>query len=152
MPIILLDDLSNFLREANKEYHLADEAVKDNPLLVSPGYLKRRESAAESFYPHIVSRLMKGDDTVDASVASVRLYFGTYSEDVTNGWRELFNLMEHTRQALLKKRTIAKRFRLELPIHWEMVEDQPYPAWMGFMDLKYTIAQPQEELEYNGRP
>lgn len=149
ITVLLLDELAKFLREANKEYHLIDDLVKENPLIVAPGYLKRRESAAESFYPHIVPRLIKGEDTLDdGSAVTIRMYFGTYSEDVTNGWRELFHLMECTRQALLKKRTIANQFRLLMPIKWEMVEDQPYPAWMGYMDVKYTIGQPMEELEY----
>lgn len=146
IPVLLLDALADFLRQANQDYRLEDETVQDNPLLVVPGYLKRRETATETFYPHIAARLIKGDDTVDGSTASVRLYFGTYSENVADGWRELYNLMEHSRQALLKQRTIASRFRLKLPVHWEMVEDQPYPEWVGTMDLIYEIAQPQEEI------
>lgn len=146
IPILLLDELAAFLRKVNKDYRLTDEAVKENPLLVVPGYLKRRENAVETFYPHIVPRLIKGDDTTDGSVANVRVYFGTYAEDVNEGWRELYNLMEHSRQALLKQRTIVNRFRLKLPVHWEMVEEQPYPAWVGTMDLSYEIAQPQEEV------
>lgn len=146
IPVLLLDALADFLRAANKDYRLEDEAAKDNPLLVVPGYLKRRENTAQIFYPHIVPRLMKGDDAVDGSTAIVRLYFGTYSEDAADGWRELYNLMEHSRQALLKQRTIASRFRLKLPVHWEMLEDQSYPEWVGTMDLIYEIAQPQEEI------
>lgn len=148
IPVILLDELAKFLKEANKEYHLSDEKVKDKKLIAVAGFLKRRENAKEMFFPHIVPRLIKGDDTETGSNVTVRIYFGTYCEDVNDGWRELFNLMEHSRQALLKQRTIANRFRLELPIHYEIYEDQPYPEWFGFMDVKYTIAQPQEEFIY----
>lgn len=149
IPVILLDELAKFLKTANKDYRLLDERVKDNELLVTPGFLKQRESASEIFFPHIVPRFIKGADTVNGSTVTVRIYFGTYCEEVTNGWRELFNLMEHTRQALLKKRTIANKFRMELPINYEMPEDQPYPEWVGYMDVIYTVAQPMEEIDYD---
>lgn len=148
-PVILLEELARYLKLANKDYRLTDEAVKNNPLTVVPGFLKRRENADEQFFPHIVPRLIRGTDTDDGSTATVRIYFGTYCEDVADGWRELFNLMEHSRQALLKQRTIADKFRLLLPIKYEMPEEQPYPEWVGYMDVIYTIYQPQEEIIYD---
>lgn len=146
IPVLLLDTLADFLREVNRDYRREDAAVNGNPLFVEPWYFKRSETAAETFYPYIAPRLIKGDDTANGSTVSVRLYFGTYSENAAEGWRELYNLMEHSRQALLKKRVLANRFRLKLPIHWEVPEDQAHPEWAGVLDLIYEIAQPQEEI------
>lgn len=150
IPIILLDELADFLKEANKTFVPSDERIKNNELNVMPGYLKRREKANEKLFPYIVPRLIKGEDADDGSAVTVRIYFATYCEDVLNAWRELYNLMEHSRQALLKQRTLANKFRLKLPISYEMLEDQPYPEWLGWMDVQYEIFQPQEEEFIDG--
>ena len=61
----------------------------------------------------------------------------------------MFNLMEHVRQALLKKRTVANKHRLILPIKSKVVEDQPFPQWQGLMTVSYTLGKPvEEEINY----
>ena len=71
--------------------------------------------------------------------------FGTYSEDVETGWRDLMNLMEMGRLALLRQRTIAKKYRLQLPLTTEATEDQPYPEWVGYVTAEYLMPLPEEE-------
>ena len=144
-PTRLLDALAAYLQSACSTYYLTDEKVKDNPLIVSPGFLKKRTSAAEMPYPHIVPRFLKCDDESDGSRVTVRIYCGTYSEDVETGWRDLMNLMEMGRLALLKQRTIAKKYRLQLPVTTEATEDQPYPEWVGYITAEYLMPLPEEE-------
>lgn len=144
---VLLDELAKFLKEVNKDYRLSDELVRGNELIVVPGFLKRRENAIETFYPHIVPRFIKGSDTTSDSNVSVKIFFGTYCEDVNDGWRELYNLMEHTRLALLKQKIIGKKFMLEGNLEYEIPEEQPYPEWVGFMSAEYSIPRPREELK-----
>ena len=145
-PTRLLDALAEYLRGACETYFLTDDKVKDNPLIVSPGFLKKRTTASEMPYPHIVPRFLKCEDEDGGSTVTVRIYFGTYSEDVETGWRDLMNLMEMGRLALLKQRTIAKKYRLQLPIVSEATEDQPYPEWVGYITAVYTMPLPEEEL------
>lgn len=148
IPVRLIDDLAAFIGEVNQNFRASDPNIEDHALKVSAGYLKEREEdeTEYNFLPCVIVRLIAGDDTQNGSTARVRLYFGTYCEEAAGGWRELFNLMEHTRQALLRQRTIVNRHRLELPIHWEIPEEQPFPAYVGFMELTYQIAQPREEI------
>ena len=144
-PTRLLDALAAYLQGECSTYFLTDEKVKDNPLTVSPGFLKKRTTASEMPYPHIVPRFLKCDDASDGSKVTVRIYFGTYSEDVETGWRDLMNLMEMGRLALLKQRTIAKKYRLQLPLTTEATEDQPYPEWVGYITAEYLMPLPEEE-------
>lgn len=141
IPALLIEELVNFLKDANKNFRLTEKGYEDKGLLVVPAYIKQRESPQENFYPHIVVRPLKGADDTEGSTADVRLIFGTHSTDVNEGWRELLSLMEHTRQALLKQRILAKKFALCLPTAWEFEEQQPFPEWVGYMELKYSIAQ-----------
>ncbi len=144
-PTRLLDALAAYLRSECSTYFLTDEKVKDNPLTVSPGFLKKRTTASEMPYPHIVPRFLKCSDEADGSKVTVRIYFGTYSEDVETGWRDLMNLMEMGRLALLKQRTIAKKYRLQLPLTTEATEDQPYPEWVGYITAEYLMHLPAAE-------
>ena len=145
-PTRLLDALAEYLRSACETYFLTDEKVKDKTLIVSPGFLKKRTTASEMPYPHIVPRFLKCEDEDGGSTVTVRIYFGTYSEDVETGWRDLMNLMEMGRLALLKQRTVAKKYRLQLPLVSEATEDQPYPEWVGYITAVYTMPLPEEEL------
>ena len=144
-PTRLLDALATYLQGECSTYFLTDEKVKDNPLTVSSGFLKKRTTASEMPYPHIVPRFLKCSDEADGSKVTVRIYFGTYSEDVETGWRDLMNLMEMGRLALLKQRTIAKKYRLQLPLTTEATEDQPYPEWVGYITAEYLMPLPEEE-------
>ena len=144
-PTRLLDALAAYLRSECSTYFLTDEKVKDNPLTVSPGFLKKRTTASEMPYPHIVPRFLKCDDASDGSKVTVRIYCGAYSEDVETGWRDLMNLMEMGRLALLRQRTIAKKYRLQLPLTTEATEDQPYPEWVGYITAEYLLPLPEEE-------
>jgi len=147
IPVNLLNDLVEFLNGINKDYRLLDEKVKDNPLIIVPGWLKQKERANEIQYPHIVPRFLGSEDGADGvSRANLRIYYGTYCEDVNKGGLELFNLLEHNRQALLKTRTIANKHRLDLPVKVVIPEEQPYPEWVGYIDVQYIIGQPLEEV------
>lgn len=144
-PARLLDALAAYLQKECSAYFLTDDKVKGNPLIVSPGFLKKRTSASEMPYPHIVPRFLKCVDESDGSTVTVRIYFGTYSEDVEAGWRDLMNLLEMGRLALLRQRTIAKKYRLQLPVTSEATEDQPYPEWVGYITAEYQMPLPEEE-------
>lgn len=147
-PINLMDSLVTLLKKANKDYYLTDELVKDNSLIVTAGYLPVRDEAEENFFPHIIVQIPKIEDSSDCSIAHVTIEFGTYSENGTDGWRELYNLIEHSRQVILKNKIVGRKYSLTLPTICEIPADQPYPIFVGFLDLKYTIAQTVEELIY----
>ena len=64
------------------------------------------------------------------------------------GCLSLYNLMEHVRQALLTKRTLGGRSRMLFPLEGEIVDPQPFPQWQGRLTVSYTIAQPEEEVDF----
>jgi hypothetical protein len=84
------------------------------------------------------------------SEARVNIYVGTYSES-PEGWRDVANVVEHIRHTLLKKRTVANKFRLALPMKSTIpTEEQPYPNWVGWLETRWVIAQPVEEVFIDG--
>lgn len=150
-PVNLMYALANLLKEANKNYFLTDELAKDKKLIIVPGRLPIKDSSKECKTPSITPVVIDIEDEVydgfsGKSTALVRIYIVTYNEDLSIGWQELYNLAEHTRQAILKKRTIGNKFELQLPLKSQFPEplEQPDPNWIGFIEARYIVGQVKE--------
>lgn len=161
-PTGLVTALKAEIEDAVKGYKMQAENQGDKRVSVYAQYIRGEiiDGAAEgddeigdTYYPLIIVTYQGGkDDTPtrespreEASVANIGLTFSTYGEDEA-AWMDLLNIMEHVRQRVLTKRTVADEYRLVLPIEWHTIETQPYPFWFGYGTLQYTIAQPQESF------
>ncbi len=148
-PVILVDELRDYLKLVVEKYWFETNKKEVNkPPQVISGYLPAKKATDIPDFPFILVRLSDGEDA-DSSTVTVYVVIGTYSEDAQNGWRDPANIVERVRQSLLKKRTLANRFRLEMPLKYELPDEQPVPHWFGIITTKWTIPQLQEELIYD---
>lgn len=146
----LMDNLAEFLRAAVKEYCTIQKAG-EIPVEVYAGYPPIRTDSRETA-SFIYALVISADDTSDEqlSMATVEIGFSIYDEDKVDGWRSLFNLLEHVRQYILKYRFIADKNRMEFPVKLKIPDEQPYPQWQGTITVNYTIGQPTEEgIDYD---
>lgn len=146
----LMDNLAVFLRAAVKEYCTMQKAG-EIPVEVYAGYPPIRADSRETA-SFIYALVISADDTADEqlSMATVEIGFSIYDEDKADGWRSLFNLLEHIRQHILKHRFIAEKNRMEFPVKVKIPDEQPYPQWQGTITVNYTIGQPTEEgIDYD---
>ena len=141
----LMKNLKEYLAQVVKNYD-AQQKEKTIPIAVYEGFPPIRTTAEENA-SFIYCLVINWEDSSNDSLsdAKVEIGFSIYDEDTRDGWRSLFNIMEHVRQALLKQRIIARRNMLVLPIQGEILDEQPYPQWQGKITTKYTIGQPVEE-------
>ena len=149
VPVRLIDSLADIIRDAVKDYTLAIEGQQEKQITVYTQHIPDENFNNDQYYPLIIVSAQQIDDNEDGgkmndSTVKVGVTFGVYGAD-ENAWRDLMNIMESVRQAVLKNRTVNRRHRLILPLKWETIEAQPYPFWFGYGTLKYTIAQPVEE-------
>lgn len=149
-PAGLILALVKELESALKDYKLRAENQENRTVTVFAQHIKDEVFNDDEgrYYPLVIVSLQKAKDTLDgsgveASMATIGLTFGVYADD-KDGWMDLLNIMEHTRQRVLRQRTIADRYRLADVVEWDLIEVQPYPFWFGYGTLKYCIAQPQE--------
>lgn len=140
----LMENVAVFLDEIVKEYETKQSDGTYTRIRVYPGYLPIKTNAKES-ESCIYSLVLECEDKDEQSEAKLEIGFSICDSDPTDGWRSLFNLMEHVRQALLKKRTIANKHRLILPIKSKVADEQPFPQWQGLMTVSYTLGKPVEE-------
>ncbi len=145
----LMNHLAAYLRETINEYS-TEQKAGILPVAVYAGWPPVRTSAAEK-ESFVYALALSWDDTKDGdfSTAKIEIGFSIYDDDREKGCFSLYNLMEHVRQALLKKRTLNGRNRLELPLKSEVSDNQPFPQWQGAITAIYTLGQPiEEEVEY----
>lgn len=145
-PIGLMDKLADFLREVLKDYTTEQTSGK-LPINVYPGWPPVRDNPKEknSHVYVLVLETEDKDDSNELSTAKVEIGFSIYDADKIDGWRSIFNIMEHVRQALLKHRFIGMKHRLVHPIKGMIADEPPYPQWLGKLEVYYTIGQPVEE-------
>ncbi|MBM6732904.1 hypothetical protein [Megasphaera stantonii] len=147
--IELMNNVREYLEVVLADYSTTQKAGV-RPVAVYAGYPPLRLQAAEKesyVYVLALEWVDKADQTF--SQAKIEIGFSIYDDDTEHGVLSLYNLMEHVRQALLKKRTLNGRNRLELPLKGELCDVQTFPQWQGRIEAMYTIGQPiEEEMEW----
>lgn len=148
-PVYLVEELRDLTEEVVKNYFL-ETKQKDfcKPPQVVTGYLppkqpRYKDDSGDDIpdFPFVIVRLIKGLDAQQSANAVVKFIIGIYSEDPTEGWKDIASIIERIRQELCKKYIIAKRYQLEKPIKWEIPEEQPFPQWIGEIITTWTAAQ-----------
>ena len=141
----VMEHMAALLREAVRDY-AAEQPSGLRPVEVYAGYPPVPENAAEkSSFIYVLATDFTDEEGEDYSTAKVEIGFSVYDEDEGNGWRSLYNLMEHVRQAMLRRRCLAGRTVLVLPVKGAVPDSQPFPQWEGKITASYQIGQPVEE-------
>lgn len=139
-----MENVAAYLKEVVAEYS-AKQASGRKKIEVYAGFPPVRTSRDET-PPCVYCVPTEANDGADGA-SNVKLMIGlsVYDADKDSGGRSLYNLAEHIRQALLKKRTLGGRNRLILPLKTEIPTEQPFPEWVGVITATYTIAFIEEE-------
>ena len=147
-PIDLMDMLAERLQKVLADY-TAQQPSGKVPVTVHPGYIPVQNNAKEkNSNLYVLVYDIEDKPKNSTSIATVEIGFSIYDDDHENGWRSLFNVMEHVRQDLLKYRFVGMKFRLDLdaaPLKTHIVENQAFPQWQGTMTAAYTIGYIEEE-------
>ncbi|GAV24805.1 hypothetical protein ciss_07380 [Carboxydothermus islandicus] len=148
-PVILIDELKAFIEEVVQNYRLETNQQNNvKPPQVVTGYLPPKNSGPDPDFPFVIVRLAEGVDKEEGATVTVKIIVGAYSEDSQQGWRDAANMIQRIWQELFKRRVIARKFRVEYPMKFEIPEEQPYPHWIGVMTTVWTVAHPvMEEVD-----
>lgn len=150
-PLILVDELCRLITEATRELVLEAKEGAPRPPSVTPGFMdtdeprpgKPPDDDIEKAVPFVLVRFLSGEDTEEAGAgtATIRLIATTYSKS-GQGWRDPLEVLERIRQAILTHRPLASRFDLQLPVKWDMPDEQPWPYWIAWMTTTWAIGRP----------
>ena len=142
-PILLMETLAVRLQKLLTDYS-AEQLSGSLPIKVYPCCFPIRSSSQEK-HSSVYVFVSGGTSTEESSVAKVELGFSIYGDSQTEGWRNLYNIMEHVRQDLLRSRFIDMKYRLEFPLEFSVIDEPPFPQWQGKIVATYAIGHTVEE-------
>lgn len=156
-PLMLQKALNDFLQEnvaskINVKYvNKKGETKEVNPTVVNGWILPKvqtKENAnalINEEYAHIATRITE----INNSDVTIKILFGiqSYDEHVNapNGYTELCNLLERTKNTLLKKRILNKKYEIHENVKSVIAEEQEYPYWSCEMTTTWVLPKVYEE-------
>lgn len=117
---------------------------------VELGYLEplKVDDDEKNDFPYVLIRYINGEDREEENEIQIKLIIGVHSQD-SKGWVDILHIIEVIKQHLLKKK-VFEYYVLEHPIKSSIPEEQAYPYFYGFLELKFKI--PRIELEGDEEP
>ena len=82
------------------------------PVEVYAGFPPVKDTAKERS-SYIYTLVVQHKDEKETSNAKIEIGFSIYDDDKKDGWRSLYNLVEHIRQDLLKFPFLERKYRCE---------------------------------------
>ena len=101
----------------------------------------------DSNFPCVIVRYLEHTDKeekrFDQSMTSIKLIYGIYDESQNcQGYRDILNMIDLTRLALLQERTLDNQFMMAMPIKTRLLDADTWPVYFGEMDLYYITGRP----------
>lgn len=142
--VLLCEALRDRISEALKNTLLEMEAKKGGlrvPQVVN-GFLPPKRSQVEPDHPFVIVRPKDGQ--INAAMEQrvrLQLIIGTHSE-ASDGHEFGLMVLQRIIASITERPVLADRFALQLPLTWELFEEQPYPFWQLVAETDWTIAAP----------
>lgn len=155
----LVDALAEFVREATQDMVLPAKVKKGEPEPKArpPHIYKMRVPSKEDErqqIPYIIVQHLKGKDEMNEHgemdcTAVMRIIVATYSENQSDGAMCVENILTRIRIALLKRRMVAKKFLLNMPLEYVVYPDSTAPYYLGEMITNWQMPAIKREVSYD---
>lgn len=155
-PIILMDSLEEFIRNATKSIILPCRVrndlndVKERPAEVFKMNLPKKEDEKQRV-PYILLQFIKGIDEREEGKyplgsCSIRIVVVTYSEDRGTGEYDVLNIILKIRSELEKTGCLDCLFDLLYPLEYLIYDGgETYPYYVGEMMTNWSLPVPRIE-------
>ena len=163
----LLDALVARLRELFNDYELKAKSGLLQKVKIIPQYLPQPSAVnvktddetiepqgytvtdIESIFPCVIVQvgevLDKEEGNLDQSRVNVGFIIGIYDDAKDcQGYRDVYNIIEVIRQDLLTMpgRVLAQRYRLEMPLRSDLIQEQEWPFYFGYIETVWETGRP----------
>ena len=89
----------------------------------------------KTIIPAITIRVTGAKNTLEQKKLSVLISIGIFSETSEDGYLKICNLTQEIFEKLMEIGVINNRFEILPEAEWNLPEAQPYPYFLGFIDL-----------------
>ena len=170
-PIILLEQLSEFIQAETKDIILPVRIVKNKKLpddssddapdeqitaRAAEVHLMRLpdKDAEINRIPYVVLQYLTGKDEHTSSVGedsscNVRIIVATYSKNDSEGSLDVLNVLTRIRIALLRAGVIGSQFLLKKPLEILVYPDDTQPYFFGELMTVWEMPLIQREVIFN---
>ena len=154
-PVILLDNLEEFVKENTKDIKLQvrirkpeQEQEKERAADVYKMRLPKKEDQTEKI-PYILLQFLKGKDgeVQEGSTCQIRIIVATYAENDSMGSYDVLNVLLRIRSELQKIGIIGGYFVLDKPLEYIVYPDNTQPYFLGEMITNWSIPEIKREVE-----
>lgn len=157
-PIILLDQMEEFVKEVTKDIKLQvkvrninPEEVKERAANVYKMRLPNKDDQTQKV-PYILLQFLTGKDDQkkgepQESTCMVRIVVATYSEDGGTGAYDVLNVILRIRSELKKIGIIGKQFVLQDQLEYFVYPDSTEPYYLGEMITNWSLPTIKKEVE-----
>ena len=113
----------------------------------STGLAGYNDTDYESNFPCVIVKYLEHTDKeekrFDQSMTSLKLIYGIYDDSQDcQGYRDILNMIDMSRLALLQERTLANQFMMAMPVKTRLLDADTWPVYFGEMDLYYITGRP----------
>lgn len=152
-PVILLDNLQEFVKEKIKDIKLQvrvrkPEQEKERAADVYKMRLPKKEDQTEKV-PYILLQFLTGKDgeVQEGSSCQIRIVVATYAENDSMGAYDVLNVILRIRSELQKAGIIGGYFVLEKPLEYLVYPDSIQPYFLGEMITNWSVPSIKREVE-----
>ena len=152
-PVILLDNLEEFVKEKTKDIKLQvrvrkPEQEKERAADVYKMRLTKKEDQTEKV-PYILLQFLTGKDgeVQEGSACQIRIVVATYAENDRMGAYDVLNVILRIRSELQKAGIIGGYFALKKPLEYIVYPDSTQPYFLGEMITNWSIPEIKREVE-----
>lgn len=152
-PVILLDNLQEFVKEKTKDIKLQvrvrkPEQEKERAADVYKMRLPKKEDQTEKV-PYILLQFLTGKDgeVQEGSSCQIRIVVATYAENDSMGAYDVLNVILRIRSELQKAGIIGGYFVLEKPLEYLVYPDSIQPYFLGEMITNWSVPSIKREVE-----
>jgi hypothetical protein len=168
-PIVLLEQLRDYVREQVKDIMLPVRSVKNK---TTADYAARvaveraprppevhlmrlpDKDAEENRIPYIVLQVLTGEDKqavgdLPQSECRVRVVAVVYDEDASAGMMSALNVITRLRVALLRSGQVGQ-FLLKPRLEWTVYDVELNPCYVGEMMLTFEMQEIEREVNLYG--
>jgi len=141
--------LQSFLVEETKRlfdgFTLKNIKGEESPLKVYPQHLPAKKNQNDTeHYPHIIVRLLDGEDPQEMypNQCRVHFYFGVVDKTSDyQGYLDSLNMVQKLYDHLMRKRLFDKKYTVEYPVKWSVTEEDYYPYYYAGLETVWTIGK-----------
>ncbi len=154
-PVILLDNLEEFVKEKTKDIKLQVRVwgpergqEKERAADVYKMRLPKKEDQTEKV-PYILLQFLTGKDgdVQEGSTCKIRIVVAAYAENDSMGAYDVLNVILRIRSELQKTGIIGGYFALQKPLEYIVYPDSTQPYFLGEIITNWSIPGIKREVE-----